>query len=185
MIIIATRARPLLALAVLALPGCDASVPPKGDYLRLKAGKDALCLLDRECESNECRLGRCTEKVEKVGQGETCQGNQYCLQGHYCDAISKKCAPSVGCEDLRDRMESCVEAVYVTFRPSQKAKLKRMRPAARKRFLERIHQILYDNLCRATRGGGLAYAKAVKLLEASKQKDCDKFAEALNVAINK
>lgn len=181
----ASWVRASLVAFSLTLIACEAPAPPKGDELRLKGGKSAYCLTDRECASDECRLGRCTERVEKVGQGGACQSSSGCRPGLYCDRQANKCAPAVRCEDVRDTMERCISEVYLTFRPGEKTKLRRLKASARKRFLERIQQILYSGLCKATQGGGLPYAQALKLLAASKKKDCQEFANELKGALNK
>jgi len=172
------------SLMLLWQTGCGPSAPPKGTQLRLRGTKGAICLYNRECASNECRGGHCTEKVDKVGLGGECEGSQFCLEGLYCDLKAKKCAPAIKCEDLQDRLESCIQVVYETLKPSQTARLRRMRSRTRKRFLARVNQILYSRICRATRSGGLPYKGAVRLKAAKAKTDCRAFAIELKAAMS-
>jgi len=164
---------------------CSPSRPPKGDELRLKGRKGAICLADRECASQECRGGRCTEKIEKVGLGLWCDQHRGCKEGLYCDKKAKKCAPHIDCEKLEPRLKSCVAEVYVKFRPSQKGRLRRMRARSRRRFLQRNYRILRRLLCRATRSKSMAYERALKLKRAAGHKDCEKFAADFYAALKK
>jgi hypothetical protein len=159
-------------------------MPPSGEDLRLRGGKGAICVLYNECASEDCRLGRCTEKVDRVGLGEECQGNAFCKKGLFCDLHSKKCAHAVKCEDVRDKLEKCIAEVYLAFKPGERTKLGKLRPAARSQFLQRTQSILFENLCRATRGGGLPYAQGLKFVEALKQTECGAFARSFKAAVS-
>lgn len=182
---IAAWASASLLVATLLLTACEASPPPKGDELRLRGGKGCLCFSDRECASDECRLGRCTEQVERVGLGEECQSNAYCKKGFFCDLQSKKCAHAVRCEDVRDQLERCMTEVYLAFKPGERSKLARLKPAAKKRFLARTQSIIFESLCRATRSGGLPHAQGLKFISATQQKDCAGFARDFKAAVSR
>jgi hypothetical protein len=174
-----------LLAASLSVAACEAPTPPKGDLLRLKGGKGCFCFSHLECASEECQLGRCTEKVEKVGLGEACEGNAFCKKGFFCDLQSKKCAHAVQCEDVRDQLERCIAEVYLTFKPGERSKLGRLKAAARKRFLEQTQSIIFENLCRATRSGGLPYAQGLKFVAATRHQDCDVFARDFKAAVSR
>jgi hypothetical protein len=176
----------LWPILLTGLAACSPPRPPSGDKLRLHGHKGAICLADRECASNRCLAGRCTEKIDKVGLGGECLGNDYCKDGFFCDLRAKKCSPKLKCEDFQARLTECINDVYLKFRPQQQGKLRRMSARARKRFLERIKNILYRGLCRATSGSsGLPYARAVKLLKAAKQSSCTEFATGFHGAMGK
>jgi hypothetical protein len=175
----------VIGLLVLASAACSPSRPPKGDKLRLKGNKGAICLANRECASMECRGGRCTEKIEKVGLGLWCKSHKGCKDGLYCDTKAKKCAPYIQCEKLESKLKSCVADVYGKFRPSQVRRLRRMRGRSRRRFLRRSYRILRRILCRATRSKALPFKRAVKLKRAAEHKDCKQFAADFHAALKK
>jgi hypothetical protein len=174
----------LVSLATLG-SACSPPRPPKGDEVRLKGRKGAICLADRECASQECRGGRCTEKIEKVGLGLWCDQHRGCKEGLYCDKKAKKCAPHIDCEKLEPKLKRCVADVYGKFRPSQKGRLRRMGARSRRRFLKRNYRILRRILCRATRSKSMAYKRALELKSALGQKDCEKFAADFHAALKK
>jgi hypothetical protein len=164
-------------VCVLGAAGCSSSRPPTGKRLRLKGAKGAICTYDRECASDKCLGRRCTEKIEKVGLGGECTGDDYCQKGFRCDVTAKKCTPKINCDKFSDKLRKCIAEVYISFKPKEAGKLKRMRARARKRFYRKrhIHRILFKRLCRLTRRG-TTYKKSLALQRALKQSNCSKFA---------
>ena len=142
----------LVATCVILLgtAGCEGSRPPRGKQLRLRGAKGAQCTYDRECASAKCLGRRCTEKIDKVGLGGECTDDNYCKSGFRCDSAAKKCAPKLSCSSFSDKLRECIEDVYISFRPKQARKLKRMRKNAKRRFFNRIYRILYQGLCSRT-----------------------------------
>ncbi len=160
---------------LLGTAGCEGSRPPTGDQLRLRGAKGAQCSYDRECASSKCLGRRCTEKIDKVGLGGECTGDEYCKDGFLCDRGSKKCAPQLKCSKFKGKLRKCIAEVYLKFRPKQTQKLKKMRSRAKRRFFKQIYRILYKGLCSRT-GSGTSYKRGVALQRALKQSDCAKFA---------
>jgi len=160
---------------LLGAAGCSGSRPPTGQRLRLKGTKGAVCTYDRECQSGKCLGRRCTEKIDKVGLGGECTGDDYCMEGFHCDRSAKKCAPKLSCDAFSDKLRRCIADVYISFRPKQARKLRRMKARAKKRFFNQIYRILYKGLCRLTRGGA-SYKRSLALQRALKQTGCSKFA---------
>jgi len=169
---------------VLGAAGCSGSRPPTGKRLRLKGAKGALCTYDRECQSNKCLGLRCTETIDVVGLGGECTGDDYCKKGFHCDRAAKKCTPKLNCDSFSDKLRRCIADVYLSFRPKQAPKLKRMRARAKKRFFTKIYGILYKGLCGITRGGA-SYERSLALQRALKETSCAKFAVHYNVGTRK
>ncbi len=162
-------------VCVLLWGSCDPPRPPVGQRLRLRGAKGAFCSYDRECASGTCLGKRCTEKIEKVGLGGECTSDDYCKKGFHCDTAAKKCAPNLACEKFSSKLRACALDVYIAFRPKEGRKLRRMKPRQRRRFLNRVHRILYKGLCGLTRSGA-SFKRSMALQRALKQKSCAKFA---------
>lgn len=160
---------------MLGAVGCTGSRPPTGKRLRLTGSKGAVCTYDRECQSAKCLGRRCTEKIDKVGLGGECTGDDNCLKGFHCDRSAKKCTPKLDCDVFSVKLRKCISEVYVSFRPKQSRKLRRMKARAKKRFFKQIYRILYKGLCGVTRGGA-SYKRTMALQRALKQTSCSKFA---------
>lgn len=169
---------------LLGAVGCSGSRPPTGQRLRLKGAKGAICTYDRECQSDRCLGRRCTEKIDKVGLGGECTSDDYCQKGFHCDRSAKKCAPKLSCENFSDKLRECIADVYISFRPKQARKLRRMKARAKKRFFNQIYRILYKGLCGLTRGG-TSYKRSLALQRALKQTSCTKFAAHYYVGTRK
>jgi hypothetical protein len=160
---------------LLGQASCGGSAPPPGERLRLRGAKGAQCAYDRECQSGKCLGQRCTEKIDQVGLGGECTGDDYCMQGFRCDLAAKKCAPKLECDAFSGKLRQCIVEVYLAFRPKQAPKLRRMRARAKRSFLNKIYGILYQGLCSLTRGGA-GYKRSLALQQALGQTRCDKFA---------
>jgi hypothetical protein len=172
----------VILLGLLPSLACTPPAPPPGDQLRLKGGKGALCLHDRECQSEKCESRQCTETVEKVGEGEDCPTPDHCEKGLVCDPAERKCSPVVRCDTFEPRVEKCIVDIYAVFRPDQQAQLQRYPERKRKRFLEKTAGDLNRALCTAIERT-VPYSVAIKLREAAKETACPDFARALHLAI--
>ena len=172
----------VMVSSLAAGPACTAPAPSPGEHLRLKGGKGAVCLADRECASEKCESKQCTEKVDKVGEGEACPTPEHCTAGLVCDPQEKKCSPVVKCETYEDRVAKCIEDIYAVFRPDQQTQLKRFKDRKRKQFLEKTAQDLNRALCGAIERT-VPFSVAVKLRDAAKETACPEFARALHTAI--
>lgn len=173
---------PVLAAGLSSGLACTASPPPPGDHLRLKGGKGALCLHDRECASEKCESRQCTEKVDKVGEGEDCPTPEHCEKNLVCDPQEKKCSPLLRCGTFEPRVEKCITDIYAVFRPDQQTQLKQFPARKRARFLEKTASDLNRALCTAIEKT-VPYSVAVKLRDAAKETACPEFARALHLAI--